>query len=247
MSALFVECASAESVNYQKLVDKKLWITEHYPPYHFVNNNGIDGIAIEILTEIFERNNLVFDPQEKFLVFPWARALRELATNPDAAVVSMGYTDERNSLFRLSKPLFSESISLMTLKRIQKSHQDLSQLLIGVVRDDIGERLLMHDSTKPLKLAYVQTSEELLLMLLKKRVDAVAYSKQLIDYQISKLSIPIDDFYVVKVLAEVPATIAFNLNGETELLKLINQTIVHMKKDGSLERIVQEYESELKN
>lgn len=241
MSAFCTDGIGAEPVSFQRLVDEKLWITEHYPPYHYVTNNEIDGIAIEILSEIFQRNNVVFNPKEKFMVFPWARAVRELEINHDAAIVSMGFTEERSSLFRLSKPLFSEEISLITLKRNQKSRLDLSELFIGVVRDDIGEKLLLSSNAAQLNLAYVQTSEELLLMLLKERVDAVAYSKQIIDYQISKLSVPVDEFSVVKVLAEVPATIAFNLNGETALLQLINETIEKMHQDGSIERIFEEY------
>ena len=245
MWASFSNAVSVEPHDYQRLVDKKLWITEHYPPYHYVTNNEIDGIAVRVLVEIFKRNNLVFNPNEKFVVFPWARALRELKSNSDAVIVSMGYTEERNSLFRLSKPLFSESISLITTKSSQATQQDLTELLIGVVRDDIGEKLLISKFSQPLNLAYVQSSEELLLMLLKQRVDAVAYSKQLIDYQISKMGLSEDDFDLIQPLAEVPATIGFNRDSETSLLQLINETIHNMHKDGSMERIIRAYQIQL--
>jgi polar amino acid transport system substrate-binding protein len=235
-----------KTIDYQALVDEKLWITENYPPYHYIRKDQIDGIAVRLLREVFQRNNLVFEPGKKLLVFPWARAVKELSTNPNAIVVSMGYTEERKSLFRLSTPLFSEPIVLIAEKQRNfniENMSDLSKFIIGAVRDDIGERLLKNSTTEPLSLTYVQTSDALVQMLVKGRVDMIAYSHHIIDYQVVKKSLNKNDFEVVKVLAEVPAAIAFNRNGGTELYDMINSTIEQMHDDGTVSKMVEEYQT----
>ena len=234
---------NTESIDYQELVDSKLWITENYPPYHFVTdqeNGKIDGLIIRLLTEIFSRNHLEFNPSERFVVFPWARAVKELSSNPDAVVVSMGYTEDRKKLFRLSEPVIAVSIGLIALRKRQftiDETKDMSSLIIGTVRGDLAERLLKDSSEHPLKLTYVQSSEALLQMLVKNRVDMIAYSKAIIDYQIQRQSLDIKDFQLVNVLAEIESAIAFNRDGEMALFELINSTIKQMRADGSMEHM----------
>lgn len=245
---LTVACLNAsadDGVDYQKLVDQKLWITEHYPPYHYFKDDAIDGIVIRILDEVFRRNNLTFDPQENFHVFPWARALKELSTNPEAVIVSMGYTQERSQMYRLSRPVFTETIGLITLDKRDlqlDSFSQLSNYFIGAVRDDIGERLLKDMVTEPLNLVHVQTSDELLELLLLGRVDMIAYSQHIIDYQINRKSLSRGDFTILKVLQEVPATLAFNREGETVLFELIDQTIATMQQDGTIDMLIRQYD-----
>lgn len=240
------EVADAKKrVDYQKLVDEKLWITEHYPPYHYFKDGVIDGTMIRALKEVFRRNNILFDVQESFHVFPWARALKELSTNPNAVVVSMGYTQQRSKIYRLTEPVFNETIGLIALKERMIKLENITRLsdfFIGAVRDDIGERLLKDLVTTPLSIAHVQTSDELLEMLVRGRVDMIAYSRQIIDYQINRRGLQQNNFTLVKVLQEVPAAIAFNREGETELFGLMNQTLKEMQKDGTIASIPKQYQ-----
>ena len=232
--------------DYQALVDSKLWITENYPPYHYMtqSDNGksnITGLVIRLLEEIFARNQLEFDPDTKFVMFPWARAVKELSTNPDAVVVSMGYSEQRKNLFRLSEPVIAESIGLIALQQRKFAIYDaneISNLIIGTVRDDIAERLLKDSTEHPLNITYVQSSDELLQMLIKNRVDMIAYSKAIIDYQITRHSLEIKDFQLVSVLAQIESAIAFNRDGEKALFELINHTIRQMRADGTIELVI---------
>lgn len=234
----------AQTSDHQALIKDKLWLIEQYPPYHYEEGQVNKGIMIDILVEAFARNKLNFDAQQHVAVFPWARAVRELAINPNAVVISMGFTEERNSLFRLSTPLIHESIDLIAMKKSQfqiSEPGELSQYVIGAVRDDIGERLLKDTLQGHLNIVYVQTSEELVQMLVKGRVDMLAYSRHIVDYQIVKLGLNIEDFPTLKILGNVPATIAFNRQGDTQLFLLLNEEIEKMHEEGAVSRIVQNY------
>lgn len=225
----------------QALVTRMLWMTEHYPPFHYQEGNHIKGRAIDILEALFSRNNLHFNRHQQVVVFPWARGYRELSNNPEAALLTMAFTEARNSLFTLSEPLFNERIALISKASRQLSLDNInnvSRYVVGVVRDDIGERLLKDKVQKPLQLTHVLSSDELLQMLLKDRVDMIAYSQDIIDWQLSQSEQPDLALTAVLTLAEVPTTIAFNRQVPAELVVLLNTSIVAMKADGSIAKLM---------
>lgn len=228
----------------QKQIDNTLWITEHYPPFHYQQDGQIRGIGIEILSEIFKRNSLDVDLSNKILVFPWARAVKELSKNPDALVISMAITEERAQLYKLTKPLFYERISLIALSSSQIALDDIENVAnysIGAVRDDIGERLIKDLTEGELHITYVQTSNELLQMLLKKRIDIIAYSADIVNYQISRLGLPRKDFKVVRILQELPVSIAFNRNHSGHLYRFLNENIDILREDDTIGNILKRY------
>ncbi len=222
-------------------VNQMLWITEQYPPYHYREDNQVKGIAVEILEQIFEAHKVPFNSHKQVLVFPWARAVKEISNNPQAALLTMAYTPERDNLFALSEPLFTEQIALITLKDSDLTLTDLGQInqyVIGVVRDDIGERLLKDLGPDEIHLTHVLSSKELLQMLLKQRVDAIAYSVDIIRYQLQQLQGPKQQIKIQLNLAELPTSIAFHKQVNPQLLQLINQSIVALKQAGKVDQII---------
>ncbi|XOV79632.1 MAG: substrate-binding periplasmic protein [Aestuariibacter sp.] len=243
--AMLLCCGLAPSAfsqsHIEKLAQDGLWLTEQYPPYHFEQEGKIIGLGITILNTIFERNQINFKLNDKVLVYPWARAVRELSSNPRAIVISMSHTEQRASLFKLSEPLFYESISLITLAEhdISLPHPDsIARFSIGAVRDDIGEKLVKEMTSKPFRMIHVQTSEELIQLLIRKRVKVIAYSKDIIDYQIRQLGLPRKDFKVLKVMRDMPSTVAFNKDTDTELFHFVNENIKKLREDGTIAELL---------
>ncbi|BDX08431.1 substrate-binding periplasmic protein [Planctobacterium marinum] len=224
-------------------VKNVLWLTEDYPPFHYLEGNNKKGIAIDILNEIFRRNGVPFRSDKQTYVFPWARAVKEITNNTNAALLTMAYTQERDALFALSEPLFKEQIALISLADSTLTFKHINEIedyVVGVVRDDIGERLLKDMGPDELHLVHVLSSKELVQMLIKKRVDAIAYSVDIIRYQLQQLSEVQQGLKIHMTLAELPTSIAFNKQVEPSLLRSINGAINTLKHDGTIERIMRQ-------
>ena len=232
---------ASETSTFPTAVKDILWITEDYPPFHYQDGNSKKGFAIEILNEIFRRSRVPFKSDEQIYVFPWARAVKEISNNTKAALLTMAYTPERHNLFALSESLFEEQIALISLEDNQLNFEHLHEIenhVIGVVRDDIGERLLKDMGPDELHLIHVLSSKELLQMLIKKRVDAIAYSVDIIRYQLQQLFGTQHQLKIHITLAELPTSIAFNKQVAPGLLLAINDAIINLKQDGTIEHIL---------
>lgn len=229
--------------NIEAKIKQALWLTEQYPPYHYKQERQLQGLGIDILKEIFERNQITIDLTQHVFIYPWARAVRELSTNANAIVLSMSHTPQRANLYKLTEPLFYESISLITLANNKISldnPEDITNYTVGSVRDDIGEKLVKAMTPKAVTMTHVQTSEELLQLLVMKRVDVIAYSKDIIDYQIAQQGLAKSDFVVLRVLREMPSTIAFHKDGDEQLFQFLNDNIKQLREDGTIARLLEE-------
>lgn len=230
-----------ETSQLQTLVENTLWMTEDYPPFHYIENERIQGKVIDVMNLVFKRNDIRFEADQQVLVFPWARAFSELTNNPKAAIITMAYTQEREKYFLLSSPILSERIAIIvdSKRDIQLNGlEELSEFVIGVVREDIGESLLKSKVQGDLNLTMVLSSNELIQMLLKGRVDMIAYSADIIDFQLSKLQLSGNQVRVLHVLAELPTSIAFNREVDKKLFTMFNRTIIELKNDGTLKGIL---------
>lgn len=241
-SFIFIELCFADEklIGLQMKVDNTQWMSEDFPPYHYVENGAIQGLAIDIINDLFKRNKLRLN-NDQIVMYPWARALKILSNNKNAAVITMGYTEERDSLYRLSEALFEKKVALITRSTSEITSfelEDLSDFVVGVVRDDIGERLIKDMGPSRLRLTHVFSSYELLQMLLKGRVDMIAYSQDIIAFQLSKAGIATTELRSLMVLSELKSSLAFNREVDAELFSLINQSIIDMKTDGTIARIL---------
>lgn len=241
MSQMTAVHAKPQVQTLQDIVNNTLWITEDYPPFHYRQGANKKGLALDILDQLFQYNDLGFERDKQIVVFPWARAVKEISGNAEAALLTMAYTPERDNLFVLSEPLFEEQIALITLQDspLQLTDiNDIERVVIGVVRDDIGERLLKDVAPEELHLVHVFSSKELLQMLIRKRVDAIAYSLDIIQHQLQQHN---GTEYQLKVqlnLAQLPTSIAFNKQANPMLIEAINKAIIALKQDGSIARIM---------
>ncbi len=231
----------AQDSEIKPLLNDALWIIEQYPPYHYKNGDRAQGLLIEVLDELFSRHNTGFDISKKALVFPWARAVKEVSGNANAVVISMTFTQERDRQFKLTRPIFNESFAIYGLTSRQLKLDNLSalsNLSIGAVRGDIAEKLLKQQLKQPLLFTYVQTAEELIKMLHKQRVDVIAYSSAIVGHQIKQAKLNKSEFQQLWVLGEMATTIAFNPEVDPRLFDFINEGILQLQKDGTVERIM---------
>ncbi len=76
-------------------------MTEELPPYSFKSNNRVDGLSIEIITELFKRAGVSFDIR----LVPLRRALATVEAEADSCVFPLERSQEREARFAWVSPL----------------------------------------------------------------------------------------------------------------------------------------------
>ena len=187
---LFTSSPLACDENESKLFLSKLqWVTEDYPPFNYLSeSNHLIGVFPDILALTY--NELNISTGGDIIILPWARLLMYMERYPEYAAFSMVTTPERANKFKLVSLPISTRISIMVLKSNKETLQkkSLNELIIAVVRGDIGQELL-NIKKNPARQVETISAISMLEMLLHKRVDAVAYSEDVAYFQFKLLGV----------------------------------------------------------
>lgn len=226
-------------------LSKLKWITEDYPPYNYRNElNELVGIFPEILPLIYDELGINIDIEE-VETLPWARLLMYMERYPQYAAFSMVKTPERTAKFKLVALPILTKISIITLGSNFDllQHQSVNDLIIAVVREDIGQRLL---TINKISAKQVETSSaaSMLKMLLLKRVDAIAYSEDVANFQFNKLETGKNAISPIYLLSDKLA-INFVFHKETPncVINFFEKKLKLLNERGVLDSIMTKYVS----
>ena len=131
-------------------------LTENFPPYNmaingknFAQGENIDGIAVDIVREMFKRAGVQYSLT---LRFPWDRIYRLTLDKPNYGLFSTTYTDERKPLFKWVGPLAkSEWVLLAAPGSTIKvgSLEEAAKYKIGAYKNDAVSQHLESKGLKP--------------------------------------------------------------------------------------------------
>lgn len=212
-------------------------ITEEYPPNNYTENGEIKGFCTETVVEILNRAKIDFSIKVK----PWPRAYKEVLKNENTALYSMAHSPEREKLFELIGPIAETKIVIIGLKNKKFNFTDVSELDVyrtGVIKDDIGEQLLLKNGFSKRAFQYVAKPELNLQKIIKHRIDLIAYDEYSLRYLAKKENINFKRFKIVHVLKVGQGYIAFNKNFDKDKLKLIDAKLKEIKDDGTYDKIL---------
>ena len=119
-----------------------VFYADEYPPYIYKEDHKIKGQGAAFLFEIMEK--LGIKKKEVRVYFSiWNRAY-ELAQKDKFknGIVNMGYTPERAPYFQWVGPIGQLEIATICKKPLPQSF-DHAKIIYGVVKDDIGEKVLL--------------------------------------------------------------------------------------------------------
>jgi len=244
-------CFSFPALSYEvseqevkKILTDYQWYTEDYPPYNYKNKQGeLVGIYPEVLTLIYKELNLNIN-LENVMVVPWARLFQTLKTSPSYAAFNMIKTPERDKLFQLISLPIKTKVSIMVLEENNDilASKPIESLSYSVVRQDIGEHLL--DKQLNIKNKIVTTSaNSMLAMLLHKRVEAIAYSKLVANFQLSKFGLEDKNLVSIYTLNDnLKTAFVFHKDTSACVSTLFFQTISSLDKKGEIGKVVRKYQ-----
>jgi len=219
------------------------WVAEDYPPFNYLNKSGeITGIFTDILILIYQDLGLELNV-EAIAIIPWARLYHKLTFESDVAGYSMTETVDRRKLFKLVSLPFVTKISIMA-KEANKERllsKDITELTIGVVREDIGHHLLIANNIKAVQVA-TTSAASMIKLLLRDRVDAIAYAEDVARFQFQKLQLAQHKIVPIRRLkGQFLNSYIFHRNVNTCLTDLFEQTVDKLNGNGELERVYRKY------
>ena len=175
--------------------------TEESPPYHYLENGKVAGVAADLLRAACARAKLSCNIE----VLPWARAMALTRLKPNALLFSLVRTPERDASFIWLSPIVTEPVWLFgrpDSPAIQ-SLADLNRVRVGVVNGSSGADFLRAAGVAPQAIDAANGSEANLRKFALHRVDFVLSTENRIQRQLKRQPLP---FKVSKVLQIADAT-----------------------------------------
>ncbi|MFZ3153391.1 substrate-binding periplasmic protein [Pseudomonas sp.] len=132
-------------------------LTENFPPYNmaingknFAREDNIDGIAVDIIREMFQRAGIKYNMT---LRFPWARIYKLALEKPGYGVFVTARLPEREALFKWVGPigpddwvLLGKADSAISLTSLD----DAKQYKVGAYKGDAIAEHLVEKGLKPI-------------------------------------------------------------------------------------------------
>lgn len=219
------------------------WLTEDYPPYNYLNQRGeLIGISTEILLLVFQELGIDLKSQD-ILIVPWARLYYNLEAYDDYAAYSMVSTPEREEKFKLVAAPLKTKVSIMVLeeRKAMLAQKPLKELNIAVVREDIGHQLLNAQNI-PAKQVITTSANSMLQMLIRSRVDAIAYTEEVAMFQYNKLDLKKGKIVPLLTLdGDALYNFVFHKSTPECVTSLFLETMTRLHQKGDLTRIRDKY------
>lgn len=200
------------------------WYTEEYPPFNYLHNGELEGIAINVLKAIYRDLGWTLK-EDDILLMPWPRTYKTLQESENACVFSITYTEERAREFQFIGPMIANTVSLIGSSESDFQEVDIKNIQsikIGVVKNDIGHQILLKEGFSERQFVFLKTGYELVRMLNMKRVDLIAYGDAIARFQFSKANINFRDYKIVQPLFQSYLGMACNAKVEKTLVDQMN-------------------------
>lgn len=239
-------CLPISAYTHAQSINDINFITENYPPYNFEDNGKLQGISIDLLLLMLNKLNAkqtLADIQLK----PWARGYNDLFVVANTCLFSTVRTEEREKLFQWVGPISATSISLIARKdrRIKiTSEQDIFNYKIGVVRDDVGEQLLLKAGTDSANLdpiGGVNVIVQSIKKLDRGRFDLLAYDDEAAFRTIKKQGFGVNNYEIVYTLKKGELYYACNKSVSGLLIKNMQKALDELKTEGIYQQILDNY------
>ncbi len=221
------------------------WITEEYPPFNYrdPDTGEITGASVEVLIKIFSRLGIKSD-NINIKIYPWARGYHKVLNDPGTVLFSTTYTLDRLQNMKFLGPVAPNIVAVIAPKSRQlsiESAEDLNHLKISVVRDDIGEQLLVGLGVKTEAIDQLNSGLSMVKKLASGRVDAVAYAFITTLSLFEQAKINPDDFEIIYVLKQSSMGYAFHNATDARILQPMRKALDELIIDGTRAKILAKY------
>ncbi|MDM8537118.1 ABC transporter substrate-binding protein [Desulfobacterales bacterium HSG17] len=224
-------------------IDDFRLLTEEYPPFNFKRNNFLQGISVDMMEEILKKVD-ANTTREDIELLPWARAYRDVLREKNTCLFAMTRTKEREALFKWVGPFATLKIVLTAPKYrriIIKSIEDINKYIVGVVRDDVGEQILVQNGIIKGTLSIVHHPDINAKKLVAGRIDLWAYADITARWILRENGYDSNEYESVYVLKEGQLYFALNAKTPDYLIQKLQQALDDLKTEGLHQKILDKY------
>lgn len=213
-------------------LQKLTYITEDYPPHNFVENDTLQGISIDLLLKALSAINCSIKKSD-IKVMPWTRGYYMALNQPNIVLFATSRIKSREKLFKWACTIINTQVALISRKDSQISInnvEEINQLTIGVVKDDVAEKLIHRLNVKPTNLKYGNNHPETLAkMLVLHRFDVWAYDEIVAFWILSRLGYNTSDFETIYSFQPVNNCYAFSNSTPNSTVNILQRAINDIK------------------
>ena len=224
-------------------IDLQLY-TEEYPPYNFEKDGKLQGIAIDMMELILQEAGTGQSKSDIQLV-PWSRGYNLIQRDPNVCLFSMTKSKERENMFKWVGPVAKTTIVLYAMKDSGikiNSEADLANYTTTVVKDDIGEQLMLNAVSDKSKVDASANSLACVRKLYNNRVNLWAYESNVGKWVAKSNKFDTSKLVPVYTLSESELYFAFSKNTDDATIKKFQAAYDKLKKAGKFDAILKAYQ-----
>jgi len=218
--------------------------TENYKPYNFEKDGKIQGIAVELLTQMLEKTGSSQTLTDIKLV-PWARGYDAVQKNEKTLLFSTARTEEREDLFKWVCPIktITEELWALKSKNIKlNTLKDAAKYRIGTLRNDVGEQLVVSRCGVPVdKLQRANKYEFNVKKLMAGRIDLFPMSHISLTVFSKELGLDINKFESVFVLNTSHLCFAFSKDTSDDVIAKFQKALDELIEAGAPQQLTKKY------
>ncbi|MGB1238689.1 MAG: substrate-binding periplasmic protein [Pseudomonadales bacterium] len=209
-----------------------LVLTEEYPPYNYLDEQGnLQGIAVDLLERAYRQGGVSFD-RTHIRVQPWPRSYRQVQKGSNVMLFSMTRTPAREALFQWAGPISKTKVVLLAKRgrgiKID-TVDDLSGYVIGGIHNDIGVILVHELLNYKAEVLTTPHASSLAKMLHLKRIDLWAYEENAAKLFIQRSGFDPENYEAVYTLSESELYYAFSLNTPASTVEQLQRALDSLK------------------
>ena len=217
--------------------------TEQLPPYSYMENGTLRGIAVDLLGAVTEKMGMPVSPAQLHLV-PWNEGYQAALTGKNTVIFSTARLPERESSFKWAGPITTERKVLFARPDrgiIVSGPADLTGLRIGVIRDDVVMQQLLEAGVNRSQLVQETNASLLAEKLRSGAIDLWGNVETPGRYISRQVTGDYDAFQVVYAFPTVPSYFAFSRDVPDATVQSFQQALDTIRNDKN-EKGFSEYE-----
>ncbi|MFZ6721454.1 substrate-binding periplasmic protein [Undibacterium sp. Ji49W] len=213
--------------------------TEDWPPISFGSGSKAEGMAVDVVRAMQAH----IGSNQPIQVVPWARGYKALLEEPNTLLFTVGRSEEREKLMVLLGPIAISTTSLYTRKgnaaRLHGMGDEIQKLKVGAYRSSIFADTARKKGFQNIEQA--PTPQIIANMLLAKRFDLWVEGSLVVSSVLKEIGHTADDVEKVKVLDSLELYLAFSSSTSAATLKVWEDALRWLKKEGHFSRIHQKW------
>jgi polar amino acid transport system substrate-binding protein len=222
------------AVSFAGTIGSLTFYTEQMPPFNYMENGTVQGIAIDLLNAIAEKMGTKVSRDQIHLV-PWSEAYQAALTGNNTVVFETARIPSRETLFKWAGPFYTDRDVLFArpdrgiVINLPEDLEDLQGYRIGVITDDAAIPQLLDIGVNQSQLVQETNASTLAAMLQDGEIDLWAFGETQGRYFTAQVTGNADAFQVVYVFPDISLYYAFSRDVPDATVQSFQQALDALK------------------